>query len=179
MHTWQYDVPDRSPEPEGCDTKEVYAFYGLALYASQVLERGLMTLATFLNTALHESPTQTLYDELYEGISMRTLGHVLRQVRDLTTLPEEVEEHLTRSLTVRNELSHHFFWNNAGDFFTLGGRQAMIRELREAISLFEDADRRVTELSLQIGARFGITNEVIAKEFAALLQEAKDRHGDA
>jgi hypothetical protein len=63
-----------------------------------------MQLATLLELANRQHPSETIHDEVYEYLSERTLGQILRQVGKLTNLPENVEQLLQRSLTERNRL---------------------------------------------------------------------------
>ena len=58
---------DSVPEPDGDDTKEVYAFFGLAAYSGQVLERGLLNLATIMRLRATGAATVDDYESRVRG----------------------------------------------------------------------------------------------------------------
>jgi hypothetical protein len=70
------------PEPEDFGCKEVYAFFGLAAYWAQVLERGVINLAVGLEIGKSSNVTRQLVDELFARFDVRTLGRLLRAVQD-------------------------------------------------------------------------------------------------
>lgn len=164
----QLDVP----EPEDHGPKEVYAFFGLAAYCAQVLERGIVSLAVGLHLAGVERITEELIDELYNSLESRTLGQVLKAVKALNALPESLEGQLSAALLLRNHLTHAFFWDHAENFMSDRGRGQMIAELQETIRAFKDADIEVEKVVLSIMNKFGLSEDLVVREFEALKRRA-------
>lgn len=52
------------PEPENCSTKEVYAFFGLASYQAQVLEKGI-TIMVVAFKCRNFHITRNKFDSIY------------------------------------------------------------------------------------------------------------------
>jgi hypothetical protein len=166
------------PDPEDFGPKEVYAFFGLAAYCAQILERGVMTLAAALHLGGAERVTDDLIDELFDTFESKTLGQVLRAAREASPLPDDVDERLGQALGSRNRLTHTFYWDHAENFLSDVGRGLMIHELQQLIQAFKAADRQVMGVVLSVMARFGITEDLLVREFEALKLRAEQADAD-
>ena len=71
------------PKPENADAKEVFSFFGLAVYSAQVFEQGVLNLLVALNRVDLKIVTQEKIDSFYESYSTSTLGQLLRATREL------------------------------------------------------------------------------------------------
>lgn len=158
------------PEPEGADAKEVYAFYGLAAYCAQVLEKGLVNLATGLHID-GLSITRAQFDTLFNRFDSATFGQLINAARVSIQIPSATETVLAEALAKRNRLMHDFFADNAAAFMTDRGRAQMIVELRDLVDLFQRADREVDELLEPIAIRRGLTEELINQLAAEMVEE--------
>lgn len=151
------------PEPDNLDEKEVYAFYGLAAYAGQVLEKAFVNLLVLLDTD-GAAITQEEYDTIADRHNERTLGNLINEARKRVKVPAEAEKLITESLVRRNQLIHHFFADNAVAFMTDPGKQSMIQVLRELTELFQRTDTEVTRIYTPILRKHGITEDALARE---------------
>lgn len=150
--------------------KEVYAYFGLAMYMAQCLERKLaITLATRYGPGPTEI-TRAEYDDLLNRLFSRTLGQLVRDIGKLAELNPEEEERLQRALRKRNWLAHRYFWERAADFFSEAGRVLMIRELQEAVKTFEALDQLFVRKTMEWAEPRGITHQSIEQEMERLLR---------
>ena len=100
-------------DPESAQIREVYAYFGLAMYQAQCLER---QLAMILATKYGPGPTRITsreFDALLERLFRRTLGHLVNEIGALVEVSEDEKEQLRDALSKRNWLAHHYFWNRA------------------------------------------------------------------
>jgi hypothetical protein len=93
-------------DPESWHIREVYAWFGLAMYTGQVLEHGIVNLLSWSGIGAGEYHTheqaQTASDELFRE-AMGTLKKILLQRRiDLAHLDDQ----LIRAVRLRNFLAH-------------------------------------------------------------------------
>jgi hypothetical protein len=100
------DTEVEVPEPNYDDPKEVYAFYGLAAYAAQVLERGLVNLLVGLSIAGERGITVEVIDGLFERFNSHTLGHLFKALKSRISVPVGLEGQLSEALMRRNLLVH-------------------------------------------------------------------------
>ena len=61
--------------------KEVYAWFGACMYHGQVLEVGLGSLLTALETARSKAPTRATFDALHAKYEEKTLGTLILPAR--------------------------------------------------------------------------------------------------
>jgi len=156
------------PEPRGSDVKEVYAFYGLAAYMSQVVEKALVSLLSVLE-AEGLAVTRAEYDALFSRVDARTFGQLLRRAKTLLSLSPDVEAVLARALETRNHLAHQFFADHAAAFTTDVGRVQMIKELRGTTELFHRAEDIIAVVFQPLMKRRGMTPESLEQVKAEMV----------
>ncbi len=93
----------------------------------------------------------------------QTLGRLIRDLRETTVVPPELEDKLTHALRRRNWLAHNFFRERAEDFMSARGRDGMIRELEEAQTMFQAADDLLNQTIKPIRGKYGFTDERLEK----------------
>ncbi len=151
-------------DPESEQIREVYAWYGLAMYLAQCLER---ELAMVLSTKYGPGPTKITrgqFDDLLESMFSKTLGQLVRDIRELANLSEYETEQLQVALDTRNWLAHRYFWERAVDFMSESGRESMIEEIQEAAHAFQTLDELFTKKTLEWGEPYGFTQERLDQE---------------
>lgn len=162
------------PEPEDFEAKEVYAFFGLAAYLSQCLERGLINLAVVLHARGLSKITREAFEEAFNKMEKRMLGQLMLNVRQNITVPDGLEAALDKALVDRNYLTHHFFASHDINFNSNVGRQRMITELRAMAMRFQSTNLMVEDITLPLWEKIGVTKEIIEKEFRKMEEEARN-----
>lgn len=161
------------PEPEDFSEKETCAFFGLAAYNAQVLEKGLVNMVTVFDT-VGLRITRKEFDDLFAKYDSKTIGQLLRAAREKSIpIPQKTSELLDEAQKRRNYLNHDFFADHAGHFMSEDGRRVMIQRLIELTRLFRAADRAAEKIYQPIMAKMGLTEEQLAKHAAELVEKAK------
>jgi hypothetical protein len=148
------------PVAEGTDVKEVYAFYGLAAYAAQVLEKGLVNLAVALSTD-GVSITRTHFDTLFDRFDPKAFDQLIHVANARVAISADAQQLLGEALARRNHLSRHFFADRAAAFTTEDGRARMIEELRGLVDLLQRADAEIERMCLPLMVKHGMTEDRI------------------
>lgn len=150
--------------------KSVYAHYGLALYLAQCLEHGLANALVYLDLIPRRSKTVRTrkqwtaeFDSFMDRNVEQTLGRLIRNLREATAVPRELEDKLTQALKRRNWITHHFFRQQADEFMSAPGRDSMIRELEKAQELFQMADDLLSQTIKPIREKHGLTDDRLEK----------------
>ena len=161
-------------------TKEVYARFGLAFYYAQVLEHGIVNALVLLDLVPkrhHVARTVAEWEEMFDTFMSerfeRTMGGLLRDLRAVAAVPDDLEALLRDALTRRNRLAHSFFRDHAERFMTESGRNRMIVEVDECRDIFVTADHRLEEIIQPIRLKAGITNEMIGDMLARMKSDAE------
>ena len=164
--------PKEVPEPESFDEKEVYAFFGLASYAAQCLEKALVNLAFTYTLTDKNIVSQEEWDALFEGINKNTFGRLLGMVKKELSTSDEVLVELKKALDKRNWLAHDYFFDSIGEFHTKSGRMKMIKELTELIKLFNKWDQFIEGVYLHTWQQHGLTEEAVSRGIEKLKAES-------
>lgn len=157
-------MPREVPVPESADGKEVYAFFGLAFFAAQLVEQGVVNLAVALRAGGHTEITGELISDLYGALGGRTFGYVLQSARKTMSIPADIDDRLNEALKRRNHLAHHFFVEHDWSFANEDGRWRMLDELRDHIAFLNQLDDDFDPIWQDAFNRVGITLEVAYKE---------------
>ncbi len=164
------DSHSEIPEPSDYGPKEVFAFFGLASYQAQVLEKGIiLMIVAFRCRGLHI--TRSEFDVLYAEYNKETLGQLLNRARRLISIPNDMESLLDEALLKRNWLMHHYFADRAVQFTTEIGRHLMLSELQSLIRIFTETDHATESIYTPILEEFGITEESVEKSIEELIEE--------
>lgn len=153
------DNPEPVPDPQCYDRKEVMSFTGLAVFYAQALEGNLVWLASLANLSEPIILTEESLGAASADMQRRTMGQLLRAVRDRVPIPDEFDDELRNALDARNRLIHGFFRHRKNDYESEVGRREMIAELRRTADILKNTNHSV--------ARFVLT-------VSELLQEAAD-----
>jgi hypothetical protein len=165
------------PSPDFDDPKEVYAFFGLAMYNANLVESSLINLAVALNLNQAKAITQEVFEAAFGEMEAKTLGQLLKATRRFAAIPPEMEPVLLEALDKRNFLAHGFFRANAEEIIHDSGKRAMITELSSMIELFMRADALLTPVYMSLWEKYGVTEEFIQSELERAYAEAEKRHG--
>jgi hypothetical protein len=158
-----------TPEPEGYDVKEVYAFFGLASYCGQVLEKGLVNMVVLFRCK-GLVITGAEFESLFDEYDKKTLGQLLHRARNIVKIPTSVDSLLGEALQKRNWLAHQYFADRSVAFTMESGRKNMISELREITKLFKETDAAIEPIYFSVMKKMGITEERLLE----LMSEMKD-----
>jgi hypothetical protein len=164
------------PTPDFDDPKEVYAFFGLAAYAANLLEASFINWTVALRLGNISAATRHDFDTAFGHFERRTLGQLIGTTRSLTAVPADLDSVLTKALSERNRLIHHFFREHAANATHPAGQRVMIGELSSIIELFDHADALVAPIYLSLWNRFGVDESMIQLELAEQLRETEAKY---
>src|SRR5258708_27713831 len=120
---------DDYPPPESYDEKEVYAYFGLAAYGAQVLEKALVNMVALYKT-VGLPITRTQFDQVFEEYDSKTIGQLLKLARKHgIAMSTRASVLLDEALQRRNYLNHDFFADHAGHWSAEDTRKVMIERL--------------------------------------------------
>jgi hypothetical protein len=137
-------------------SREVYAWFGLAMYSSQVLEHGIINLVEWsgLRDGRYRAyeETEAANAELFR----QTLGAVKKIL--LSRRPDigHLDDLLIRAVRLRNFLAHEYFRQRAAACLTEDGKNQMIEELKKAVAFFENVDAQLEPLTMQLIEASGV-----------------------
>ncbi|MCO7255851.1 hypothetical protein KSI86_16975 [Dickeya oryzae] len=160
--------------------KEVYAYFGLAMYRAQCVEQSIVQLLIFFDFFIKNVPAFSTRDKWEEGfdrfdkeLSEKTMGQLLNLIRKLEILDKDIEVILSTALKKRNWLAHSFFFEHALDFISENGRNNMIKELNNSIDVFNSVEDILNPISHNAALKYGLTDEVLDEIERKICESAK------
>ena len=163
---WQEDLP-----LEAQQRREVFASFGVAMYYAQCLEHQLGSmLASMCNRQFLEVPPEDR-DAFYDRELSKTLGQMVRTLKNTISIPPSLEDRLKKAVDIRNWLAHRYFCERAREILSLREREHMISELQEQADFLQVLDREFTKIMEKWMERLGVSKEDINEEMRKFLRE--------
>lgn len=130
--------------------EDVYQKFGFASEAAQLLETELGTIL-FISGAVEQNLIETqdpdTANTLYRSINRKTLGQLLKGVKNTSVSVEHLEELLTKALNERNRLAHSFYRQHNFRRNSEDGCQIMLDDLENIHEVLLEAYKAVMLLS--------------------------------
>jgi len=150
--------------------KEVYAYFGLAMYRAQCVEQSIVQLLIFFDFFIKNVPKfrtsqqwEMDFDTFDKALSKKTMGNLLSLLKDIGVLDETITNKLSLALKKRNYLAHTYFVEHALDFINEAGRNNMIKELQEIIEMLNTVEETLQPISRAAAIKYGLTDEVLER----------------
>ncbi|WP_156906859.1 hypothetical protein [Desulforegula conservatrix] len=140
--------------------KEVCANFGAAMYFAQVLEHGIANALLFLDfiPRTRGKWTPEEYDAFFNQNFDKTLGNLIKTLKNVSSLPAILEVDLQKSKEKRAFLAHHFFRERA-DAFVLGKFDDAIQELEAFQNFFRETDMALQNFVKPITDKIGLSEQ--------------------
>jgi hypothetical protein len=129
---------------------DVYRTFGETYEAAQILETefgNLLFESKVIEKKLLENPNKEQASILLDNINRKTLGQLLKNLKNSTASISELETLLSRALTERNRLAHSYYREHNLRINSEKGRSLMIKDLESIHKVILDAYKAVMLLS--------------------------------
>ena len=162
--------------------REIYAFYGLAMYWAKCLEQSIFIHLIFLdffpnnvNSFQNSTKWASAFAAYEEKELAKTMGRLLQKLIDEGQPTKEVNTLVSVSLQKRNWLAHSYFSQLSVELTLQAGRSLIITELQAMIEIFRQATAKLDNITMPNARRHGYTEEMEAKAMAELLAEMNSK----
>lgn len=140
---------DDDMDDENYHTREVYAYFGLAVYHAQVLEHGVVNLLTIAKIFPDPTAAREMFEPVMGQYFSQVFGKLVKEVTPYLGDDVELLTDLKHAVTIRNHLVHRYWREKVGLTHTTRGKNRMIGELRDAIQMFVNVDGRLDQVLLR------------------------------
>lgn len=127
--------------------KELFSYFGLAVYYSQALEQQLVNLIMMMKLSEGKVPSDEDFEELYQRKLSSSLGQLVKEIQHHYEFSQEEVSELTQVWKQRNYIVHDYFKERIHDTFTDAGRSSMLQELLEFTERAQNLDRKLQSIS--------------------------------
>jgi len=145
--------------------KKVFANFGLAMYRAQCAEQSIMQLLVFFDFFDKRAETDESTEQWEKGFDKSTSREItdrlIQAMNELRVLDKEIEELLILALKKKDWLAHTYFYDRSLDFTGEKGRNKMIEELDDAVSLFNEVEETLNPITKELCEKYGLTQDVV------------------
>jgi len=130
--------------------EDVYQKFGFTSEAAQLLETELgnmLIISGAIEKNLIEIQDPDAASALYRSINRKTLGQLLKGVKNTSVSVEHLEDLLSKALKERNRLSHSFYRQHNFRRNSKGGCQVMLDDLECIHEILLEAYKAIMLLS--------------------------------
>ena len=159
------------------DLKALYFEFGRTAEMAQVMEveAGNLALA-FVSLAFDPSKItdeeRHFFKAIIDDVNSRTFGNLLKQIRKIGSVSEDIEKIINEALEKRNYLVHKFFRNHNLQINTEEGRKEMRAELEEIYKSLSQAHATLSGMTHTLNEVFGRPN-ISQEEAMELMNKGK------
>lgn len=105
--------------------KEIYAFFGNAIYFSQVVEQQAINMLAIYKQVTNKLTTKEQVESLWDNYDYgtRTLGVLINEIKQQYELTDEDFLELKKYLKLRNYITHDYYRHNIELFYSESGKK--------------------------------------------------------
>ncbi|BFH63766.1 hypothetical protein [Paenibacillus azoreducens] len=140
-------------------SKELFAYFGLAVYYSQALEQQLVNLLVLMKISQGDIPTEEDLVDIYYRKLSNSLGQLVQEIQHHFPFTPEETAQLKDVWKQRNYIVHDYFKERIQETFSPAGRSRMIRELSSFKRQAQDLERKLQKYTNELYAKLGLDQE--------------------
>ena len=180
MSTYLDALEVYSSEDENGKTRLIYAYFGLAVYFSQVLEETFSIMLWTDRIFKKKVKTNKEVNEIIDSIekSKRTMGVFINEVKQTYSLTEKLAEDLKIVLDKRNYLVHKYFKLEIQKFYSDLGKKEMLEYFGKFIDETKRVDSELNQYYSKYTDKLGLTKEKIEELVNEMKAEEKHRENN-
>ncbi|WP_242824881.1 MULTISPECIES: hypothetical protein [unclassified Dehalobacter] len=150
-------------------SKELYAYFGLAVFHAQVLEHQLVNMIVLMKSLQEEKITSNYIEALFSRKLSNTMGQLINEIKQMFNLEDDEIMQLKTILEKRNFIIHDYFKERISLAYSKDGRDSMIIELIDFIEQANKIDKKLERYTDDMSAKLGITKELLTAQIAKMV----------
>lgn len=143
--------------------KEIFAHFGLAVFAAQTLEQQAIIMIAICKQAKGRIATPEDVRKLWKDYDLgsRSLGTLIKEVKEHYNLSDEDLIEVKDVLRLRNYIAHDYFRFNTELFYSESGQKRMIKDFIEFRERVNSLDTKLVQYQKKYVDEIGLTAELI------------------
>jgi hypothetical protein len=177
MSRYKDAIEEYDGEDDGGKHRLIYAYFGLAVYYSQVLEETFSIMLWTDRMFKKKVKTNKEVNEIIDTIenSKKTMGVFINEVKQSYSLSEKLSIDLNSILEKRNYLVHKYFKIEIQKFTSDLGRREMLEYFTNFIDESKRIDSELNKYYTKYADKLGFTKERIEELVNQMKQEEMER----
>lgn len=162
---FQFALMEYQGEDRDSQDKIIYAYFGLAIYKGQCLEKEFENMLWIKNIFIKKIKSKNEFDSLIDEIewSKFTMWKQINELSKIYNFSHDVEVELKNILKMRNYLAHNYFKENIQKFWSTKWIKEMLKYFTNFIERASLLDQELQQYSSQYKLKLWITDKQIEK----------------
>jgi hypothetical protein len=162
-------------DDDSWERREVFAYFGSAMYMASVLEVGLSHVLmhgqymkqardNFIATrgkGFDRKKYEADFDAFMDNQFAQTMGNLIRRVHGFAGFDDQLKARIVAAKERRDRLTHHYWRETSLKFHTSAGRTEMMEELNADTVMFRELDRDIEAATKHIRESIGMDDKVV------------------
>jgi hypothetical protein len=180
MSTYQDALEEYEAEDDNGKHRLIYAYFGLSIYFSQVLEQTFSTMLYVNRIFKNKVKTNKEINEIIDTIEKqgKTMGVLINEVKQSYPLTKKLASDLDIILKKRNHLAHKNFSVEIQKCYSNLGRKEMLKYFGDFIDQAKSIDADLDKYYSKCAEKMGITEQRIDESVNKMIQEELNRENN-
>ncbi|WP_229753282.1 hypothetical protein [Paenibacillus segetis] len=131
-------------------SRELFTYFGLAVYYSQALEQQLANLIMLMKISQGRMVSEEQFTENFQRKLSSSLGQLVNEIGHHFSFTDEETAQLKTLWKQRNYIVHDYFKQRIHDTFTEAGRALMITELQEFSAQARELEKKLQGYNVEL-----------------------------
>lgn len=177
MNAYTDAINEYNLEDENGQSRLIYAYFGLAIYFSQILEETFSIMLWSDKIFKQEVQTSSEVNEIIDTIenSKKTMGNFINEVKQSYSLTEKLTIELKLILGKRNYLVHKYFKIEVQKLLSGKGRKEMLKYFCDFMDEAQSINEELQVYYSKYTDSLGLTQERIEELMAEMKNEEIER----
>lgn len=160
---YNFALEEYDNEEIGAKHKIIYAYFGLAIYRWQCIEKEFENMLWIKNAFIKDIKSLKEFDSMVNEIEWKryTMWKQMRELRKIYNFSQELELELVELLEIRNYLIHKYFKENIQKFSSRLWVQEMLKYFINFIEKAGNLDQKLQIYTDDYKKKLWITDEKI------------------
>lgn len=166
---------DEHLDDDSWERREVFAYFGSAMYMASVLEVGLSHVLMHgqymkqvrdnyiakRGKGFDRKKYEADFDAFMDNQFAQTMGNLIKRVHAFAGFDDQLKARIVAAKERRDFLTHHYWRETSIKFHSSAGRAEMIEELNVDTVMFRELDRDIEAATKHIRETIGMDDKVI------------------
>jgi hypothetical protein len=162
-------------DDDSWERREVFAYFGSAMYMASVLEVGLahvLMQGQYMKQArdnyiatrgkgFDRKKYEDDFDTFMDNQFAQTMGNLVRRVEAFAGFGDDLKARIVSAKKRRDFLAHSYWRETSLKFVTSAGREEMMKELNADTVMFRELDHDIEAATKHIRESIGVDDKVV------------------
>lgn len=174
---YEFAIEEYENEPEVSKHKIIYAYFWLAIYKWQCLEKWFTNMMWLKKSYVDKFSSQEEFNRMVDEIEWKkgTMWQQINELKNIYNFSDDIVLDLEEVLKIRNNLTHNYFKDNPEKFFSNKWSKEMLKYFTSFIEKTDELDKKLDIYTEKYIKKLWISKTLINELIDDLTKKEKQR----